>query len=1123
MAQLALATAGAVVGGFIGGPFGARVGFAAGAFIGGQLFGPKPPDGPRLEDLSVQAASYGSPIAILKGTARLAGTLIWVKNNQIDENEVEMDVPKGLSSGPSAFEYSATFAVSLCEGPIDGVRRIWADTKLIYDISAGALADEIAAGGALTATLAELDGATIIVYTGAEDQEPDPDMEAALGAGNVPAYRGRAYIKFILPLANFANRIPNISAEVVVSSGEEYLSKQLTADGHDTGPFVDSHGIDPSGPFLYTSQSTYGLAKWDLNSAELVYNIDTTATMDANGDSVVLTTGVAPVADDQGFIYAGGFGENANPIFKFDAETGALVDQVGGYGIVGDPGLMNDLTYRSFPQLGLRFLLGIETKGRVTLIDANRFADGLAADPGDLGSLTNIVSGNPGMIEITPDLQIWYAENESDVDTLYKIGLLAGSGGHQYDLVLLASYDLTATFGGSLEFLHYYTDEDVLLAGGGNLAAKIDPSDGSVLSTVAFGTATRHSWRRGPVNGKLWDYNSTNTSFEELDVATMTVTRRYSRSLWGGTTWLSGAYIQTFNALLSVRAANAGRDLLFLPRLDPQKITLASVISDQSDRVGLEASDIDVSLVTDEIWGYPIRRQATARGNLEPLLLTHFVDPVEVDRKVKFVPRGGSSVITIDEDDLGAHLDGEAPDKLIEVIRQEVELPERLDVRAIDFDANYDPLVQHAKRPREAINTRQQIGVDTAEVMQADDGKRIAEKMLYSMWAERTTLRFSLPRKYAKAIPTDVATLTRGGVSFEARLTRIDEGPFLDCEAVAQVPASYVSSIIGAPSNIPTPVLQLLADTRLTLIDSTLLRDEDDGPGFYIAVWPNSENGLWPGTQVFKSSDGESFTPWEALTAAADHGVMLDALPDSRGTTWQRVTMQVRMVRGTLSSATELEVLNGANALLVKSGDEWEVVQFQTATDLGDGLYEISNLVRGQRGTEHLCDGHAIGDLVVVPTTSTIRRGGVSAEVDLERFYKPITIGKSLTASGAQSFTNTAQGLECYSSVHIEGTRDSSNNLTITWIPRTRLGGENDWLDGVSTVPVGEDSEAYEVDIVDGSGTVLRTIDGLTSPTATYAAADQTTDGITPGDSVNVEIYKMSATVGRGTVAEATI
>lgn len=44
---------------------------------------------------------------------------------------------KGMGGGGTqvSYTYSASFAIGLCEGPIIGVRDIWADSKLIYDVS----------------------------------------------------------------------------------------------------------------------------------------------------------------------------------------------------------------------------------------------------------------------------------------------------------------------------------------------------------------------------------------------------------------------------------------------------------------------------------------------------------------------------------------------------------------------------------------------------------------------------------------------------------------------------------------------------------------------------------------------------------------------------------------------------------------------------------------------------------------------------------------------------------------------------------------------------------------------------------------------------------------------------
>ena len=58
----------------------------------------------------------------------------------------------------------------------------------------------------------DLSGLSIRIYTGDEAQAPDPLIVAK--DGDVPAYRGLAYIVFErLPLADFGNRIPQLSFE----------------------------------------------------------------------------------------------------------------------------------------------------------------------------------------------------------------------------------------------------------------------------------------------------------------------------------------------------------------------------------------------------------------------------------------------------------------------------------------------------------------------------------------------------------------------------------------------------------------------------------------------------------------------------------------------------------------------------------------------------------------------------------------------------------------------------------------------------------------------------------------------------------------------------------------------
>ena len=72
-------------------------------------------------------------------------------------------------------------------------------------------------------------------------------------------------------------------------------------------------------------------------------------------------------------------------------------------------------------------------------------------------------------------------------------------------------------------------------------------------------------------------------------------------------------------------------------------------------------------------------------------------------------------------------------------------------------------------------------------------------------------------------------------------------------------------------------------------------------------------------------------------------------------------------------------------------------------------------------------------------------------------------------------------------------------------------------------MPLNEESESYDLEVLDGAGDVLRTVPGLSSPGWTYSAADQAADFGAPQSSYTLNIYQLSALYGRGQVATRTV
>jgi len=175
--------------------------------------------------------------------------------------------------------------------------------------------------------------------------------------------------------------------------------------------------------------------------------------------------------------------------------------------------------------------------------------------------------------------------------------------------------------------------------------------------------------------------------------------------------------------------------------------------------------------------------------------------------------------------------------------------------------------------------------------------------------------------------------------------------------------------------------------------------------------------------------------------------------------------------------------------------------------------------MRGRRGTEWAMGTHQVGETVLAFDPAALI--GVSSldEVGLSRFYRAVSIGSDPSLPDAVAFTNEAASLKPYAPVHIRGSRNGIGDLTITWTRRTRYSGE--WRDLVD-VPLNEASEAYEVDVLDQAGNVLRTLSS-TSPSVSYPASDQTTDFGSPQSAIDIPVYQLSASVGRGFAGRATV
>ena len=309
------------LGSVFGGPLGGAIGALVGRQIDSAIIGSPSREGPRLKDLNVTTSTYGTPIPRHFGRMRVPGSIIWAT-----DLKEQRDTSGGGKGRPSVttYSYSASFAVAIGCGPVDSIRRIWADGNLLRGTAL-----DMKTGGQMR------------FYTGAGDQAPDPLLVAAEASGECPAYRGVAYVVFEdLQLADFGNRIPTLNFEVMLGDGAELNIADIVDGVIDdilaNIPLSGIEGISCEGPIADLVSQLSAVLPVDCDVAEETLTLTgQQMTVHEVGDATVTTA-------DDGFGGQQGFARKRQPTVENPPQLIRYYDvardyQPGAQRVVGRP------------------------------------------------------------------------------------------------------------------------------------------------------------------------------------------------------------------------------------------------------------------------------------------------------------------------------------------------------------------------------------------------------------------------------------------------------------------------------------------------------------------------------------------------------------------------------------------------------------------------------------------------------------------------------------------------------------------------------------------------------------------------------------------------------------------
>ncbi len=540
--------------------------------------------------------------------------------------------------------------------------------------------------------------------------------------------------------------------------------------------------------------------------------------------------------------------------------------------------------------------------------------------------------------------------------------------------------------------------------------------------------------------------------------------------------------------------------------------TLASVVEEICARAGV--GEVDTSVLWGFVRGYEVDTVSTGRAALQPLMLRYGFDAVERDGVLGFVMRGVAAPVPLDLDWLAR-----APemDGLTERERDpELELSGRMRLQFVEADGDFAARAEEAVLPDEATHSVATSSLPLA--MTRGEGRQVVERWLSEARVARDRLRFALPPSNLSLGAGDVVEVPgeaeAGAGTY--RIDRIEQGSVLSVEAVRIEPSLYKPVAIAEER---PPVKGFVAPVPVSsvFLDLPLISGDEVPHAPHLAASASP----WPGqVAVYAAPTEADFRLNTLVEAQAAMGFLEAPLPRAPHGVWDHGNaLTVRLFSGALQGTSPEAVLAGANIAAVGDGtpDRWEIVQFTGAALQPDGSYRLTGLLRGQQGTD------ALMPQIWSHGTWFVLLDGAPRQIELAANQRGVVqhfrIGPARRGYDDPSYVAVQEafvgnGLRPYAPAHLQGFVDAGD-LHLRWVRRTRIDG--DLWDG--EVPLGEDAELYQVEVVSG-GTVLRR-ESVAGPAWVYTAAMQAADGAS--GPVEVRVAQVSARFGAGLAARLAL
>jgi hypothetical protein len=407
-------------------------------------------------------------------------------------------------------------------------------------------------------------------------------------------------------------------------------------------------------------------------------------------------------------------------------------------------------------------------------------------------------------------------------------------------------------------------------------------------------------------------------------------------------------------------------------------------------------------------------------------------------------------------------------------------LPRSLTLAHSDPTRDYQPGAQRSWRNHPGP---QEEHVELPANVTSSAARMFAERALAARWRRRDTARISLPWRALTVLAGDSVTCPGLPGAWRVR-SRTLERMVVHCDLELTGPGTS-SALEGTGGRAVSEPDAAHGPTVMHLLDIPALSTAIETAPHVLVAATGPEAGWRRAALSLSLDQGVTWTDAGITALPATLGRIVSPPGDAPTTVMDcasSLTVLLTHPGDTLAGTDMAGLLAGRNLAAVGN----ELIQFQNAEPLTNGLWRLTGLLRGRRGTEWARATHVPDEPFTLIEAESILAVPIpvqSGRLDI----MALGVGDDEPSLATLSFANEA--LLPPSPARVSTATLPDGSFEVRWTRRSRAGWT--WPDHVDA-PLAEEAERYRIEIAPQPG--LPRTDEVTSPLWIYSAAQRTSD-----------------------------